>query len=73
MSATRKVDSGTLSFEEEAEKTYTFSEAQPDDSYRVYVTSNAFVPLRISSQTASGFTVQAGATVTASVGFDVFS
>jgi hypothetical protein len=63
---------GTLTFTAEAEKSVTFSEAFANTSYRVQVTSDIFAPYRIANKTTAGFTIQAGAAVTASVGYDVF-
>lgn len=63
---------GTLTFAAETEKTVTFSEAFSDTTYRVQVTSDVFAPFRITNKTVLGFTIQAGSTITASVGYDVF-
>lgn len=63
---------GTLTFTAETEKTVTFVEAFADTSYRVQFTSDVFAPFRITNKTILGFTIQAGSTITGSVGFDVF-
>lgn len=63
---------GTLTFTSETEKTVTFAEAFSDTSYRVQVTSDVFAPFRITNKTVLGFTIQAGSTITGSVGYDVF-
>lgn len=63
---------GTLSFAAETEKSVTFAEAFSNTSYRVQVTSDVFAPFRITNKTTLGFTVQAGSTITGSVGYDVF-
>jgi hypothetical protein len=63
---------GTLSFAAETEKSVTFSEAFSNTSYRVQFTSDVFAPFRITNKTILGFTIQAGSTITGSVGFDVF-
>ena len=63
---------GTLVFAAETSKSVTFAEAFADTSYRVQTTSDIFAPFRITNKTVLGFTVQAGATVTANVGYDVF-
>ena len=63
---------GTLTFTAETSKSVTFAEAFADTSYRVQTTSDVFAPFRITNKTVLGFTVQAGATVTGSVGYDVF-
>jgi hypothetical protein len=62
---------GTLAFVAEAEKTVTFVSPFPNTNYRVQVTSDVFAPYRISSKTTAGFTIQAGASITGSVGYDV--
>lgn len=71
MSATSAVN-GTLVFSASASESYTFSTPLAGTTYRVQLTSDAFVPLRITSKTVTGFTVQAAATFTGNVGFDVF-
>ena len=63
---------GTLTFTAETSKSVTFAEAFADTSYRVQTTSDIFAPFRITNKTVLGFTIQAGATVTANVGYDVF-
>jgi hypothetical protein len=63
---------GTLTFTAETEKSVTFAEAFSDTSYRVQVTSDVFAPFRITNKTVLGFTVQAGSTITGTVGYDVF-
>ncbi len=63
---------GTLTFAAETEKSVTFSEAFSDTYYRVQVTSDVFAPFRITNKTTLGFTVQAGSTITGTVGYDVF-
>ena len=63
---------GTLTFAAETEKTVTFAEVFSDTTYRVQVTSDVFAPFRITNKTVLGFTIQAGSTITASVGYDVF-
>jgi hypothetical protein len=62
---------GTLTFAAEASKSVTFATPFPDTSYRVYVTSDIFAPFRITGKTTTGFTIEAGATVSGSVGYDV--
>jgi hypothetical protein len=63
---------GTLTFASETEKTVTFASAFASTSYRVQVTSDVFAPFRITNKTVLGFTVQAGSTITGTVGYDVF-
>jgi len=64
---------GTLTFAAETEKSVTFAEAFSDTSYRVQVTSDVFAPFRITNKTVLGFTVQAGSSITGTVGYDVFA
>ena len=63
---------GTLVFAAETYKDIVFTEALSTTTYRVQLSSQIFVPLRITNKTTTGFTVQAGATVTGDVGYDVF-
>jgi hypothetical protein len=63
---------GTLVFTAEASKAFIFATPLTGTSYRVQLTTDSFVPLRVISKTTAGFTVEAGATFTGSVGFDVF-
>ena len=63
---------GTLVFTAESSKAFVFSTPQTGTAYRVQLTTDSFVPLRVISKTTAGFTVEAGATFTGSVGFDVF-
>ena len=71
MAATSAIN-GTLVFADSAEESYTFSTPMTSTTYRVQIVSDTFVPLRVINQTLVGFTVQAGATFTGNVGFDVF-
>lgn len=64
---------GTLTFSAETHKSVTFSEAFGDTNYRVQVTGDIFAPFRVTNKTVTGFTIQAGATVTGTVGYDVFA
>lgn len=64
---------GTLSFAADTSKSVTFSEAFSNTNYRVQVTSDVFAPFRITNKTTLGFTIQAGSTITGSVGYDVFA
>lgn len=63
---------GTLSFVAETSKSVSFAAAMGNTNYRVQLSSTIFAPFRITSKTVLGFTVEAGATVTGSVGYDVF-
>jgi hypothetical protein len=71
LAATSAVN-GTLVFVSENTKTYTFVTPLTTSTYRVQLTSNSFVPLRVTGQTTTSFTVQAAATFTGTVGFDLF-
>ena len=64
---------GTLSFTAETSKAVTFATAFPNTEYRVMVTSDVFAPYRITNKTTAGFTVEAGAVITGSVGYDVLA
>jgi hypothetical protein len=64
---------GNLTFAAETSKAVVFAEAFSNANYRVQVTSDIFAPFRISAKTTTGFTIQAGATVTGTVGYDVFA
>lgn len=63
---------GTLVFSSEAEKSVTFATPLTGTSYRVLLSSSVLSPLRITNKLTTGFTVQAGATITGNVGYDVF-
>jgi hypothetical protein len=63
---------GNLSFLNETDKSVTFASALSNTSYRVHLSGDVFVPLRITNKTVLGFTVQAGATITGTIGYDVF-
>lgn len=71
LAATSAVN-GTLVFADETEKSFTFTTPQTGTTYRVQVTADEFVGLRITNKTTTGFTVQASAPFTGTVGFDVF-
>jgi hypothetical protein len=62
---------GQLTFAAETSKTVTFASPFPDTTYRVHVTGDIFAPFRITNKTTAGFTIEAGATVTGIVGYDV--
>lgn len=64
---------GNLTFTAATSQAVVFSEAFSNTNYRVQVTSDIFAPFRISAKTTTGFTIQAGATVTGTVGYDVFA
>jgi hypothetical protein len=62
---------GTLTFTAETSKTVTFATALSGTTYRVHLVSDVFAPFRVISKTTTGFTIEAGATVTGTVGYDV--
>ena len=70
--ATTSAVNGTLVFSAVTEQAVVFGTAQAGTTYRVQLTSDVFVPLRITNKTTTGFTVQAGAVFTGNVGYDVF-
>lgn len=72
MASTSSVN-GTLTFTASNEESVAFTTAMSDTSYRVQLSSDSYVPLRITSKTTAGFTVEAGATFTGTVGYDVFA
>lgn len=63
---------GTLVFAASTEQSVTFTTPLSGTTYRVHLSTDSFVPLRITNKTTTGFTVQAGAEFTGSVGYDVF-
>lgn len=63
---------GILTFTEEYEKHIIFATPFANDTYRVQVSSDVFAPFRIVNKTNAGFTIQAGATISGKVGYDVF-
>ena len=63
---------GTFVFANETEKSFTFATPQVSTAYRVQLTTDEFISLRISAKTLTGFTVQASAAFSGTVGFDVF-
>lgn len=71
LAATSAVN-GTLTFTNEASKAVVFATAMTSTNYRVQVTTDEFVLLRITSKTLTGFTVEASAAFTGTVGYDVF-
>jgi len=62
---------GTLTFANDTDKAVVFAIPFGSTTYRVYVSSDIFAPFRITNKTTAGFTIQAGAQVSGSVGFDV--
>lgn len=63
---------GTISFNQENSKSVLFSTPLANDSYRVEISSDIFAPFRVSVKSKLGFTVEAGATITGTVDFDIF-
>jgi hypothetical protein len=63
---------GTIHFSADNTKSVLFSTPLANDSYRVQLTSDTFAPFRVSVKSKAGFTVEAGATITGLVDFDVF-
>ncbi len=66
------VSNGTVSFSLESYKTVLFPTPLPNSSYRVQITSDIFAPFRVVSKTTSGFTIEAGATLTGNVSYEIF-
>jgi len=71
MAATSAVN-GTLVFSASNSESYTFTTPMTSTDYRVHLDCDQFVPLRVINKTLTGFTIQAGATFSGNVGFDVF-
>lgn len=63
---------GILTFTAETSKTVNLSTPFANTNYRVLVSSQDFVPFRITTKTLTEFTIEAGTTYTGQVGFDVF-
>jgi tetrahydromethanopterin S-methyltransferase subunit E len=63
---------GILTFTAETYKDVVFVTPLTNTNYRVQLSPSIFAPLRITNKTITGFTVQAGATITGQVGYDVF-
>lgn len=63
---------GNLTFVAETYKDVSFPAAMGNTNYRVQLSSQIFAPFRITNKTVLGFTIQAGATVSGVVGYDVF-
>ncbi|MDB4278175.1 hypothetical protein N9917_01095 [Deltaproteobacteria bacterium] len=62
---------GTLVFAAVASMPVNFATPLTSTSYRVHLDSSAFVGLRVTSKTLTGFTVEATAAFTGTVGYDV--
>ena len=63
---------GILTFTAETYKDVVFVTPLTNTNYRVQLSPSVFALLRITNKTIAGFTVQAGATITGQVGYDVF-
>lgn len=70
--ATTSAVNGTLTFTSEASKSVTFATPMADTTYRVQLVSDTFVSLRVINKTTAGFDVEAAASFTGTVGYDVF-
>jgi prefoldin subunit 5 len=71
MAATSAIN-GTLTYSAETTKTVAFVTALTSSTYRVQLDSSAFVGLRVIGKTLTGFTIEASAAFTGTVGYDVF-
>lgn len=70
--ATTSAVNGELTFSDDTSQSVTFATAFSDTSYRVQVTTDSFVALRVINKTTTGFTVEASSAFTGTVGYDVF-
>lgn len=62
---------GTVTFANETSKSVSFVTPLADTSYRVVISAGVFAPFRIVNKTTAGFVLEAGATISGSVGYDV--
>jgi hypothetical protein len=62
---------GTVTFSSETEKVVTFATALASATYRVVLSPAIFATFRITSKTTAGFTIEAGASISGDVGYDV--
>jgi len=62
---------GTLTFSSETSKSVTFATPLTSTGYRVHLTTDQFVLLRVTGKTLTGFTIEASAAFTGTVGYDV--
>jgi len=65
------VVNGNLSFVAETSKSVTFSTPMAGTTYRVVFSVPDFIPVRVTSKTVGGFTVETGVTFTGTIGYDV--
>ena len=63
---------GIMTFTNEASKDVLFVAPLANTNYRVQLSPSVFAPLRITNKLTTGFTIQAGATISGQVGYDVF-
>ena len=63
---------GNLVFVAQTSKDVLFAAPTADTNYRVQISSSVFAPLRVTNKLLTGFTIQAGTTITGQVGYDVF-
>jgi len=63
---------GMLVFSSEVTKAVVFASAFANTNYRVTFSTEDFIPVRLTSKTVNGFTVEVGVTYTGSIGYDVF-
>jgi len=70
--ARTSVANGNLSFSTETQKAVVFTTPLEDTDYQVLLSPMIFSPVKVTNKTVTGFTVQAGSTVTGKVGWDVF-
>lgn len=63
---------GQLVFTGQTDRTVTFVTPMLSTNYRVVYSTLDFIPVRTTSKTTTGFTVDVGVTYTGTVGFDVF-
>jgi hypothetical protein len=70
--ARTSVANGNLTFSTETQKAVVFATPLEDTDYQVLLSPMIFSPVKVTNKTVTGFTVQAGSTVTGKVGWDVF-
>ena len=70
--ARTSVANGNLTFSSETQKVVVFTTPLDAATYQVLLSPMIFSPVKVTNKTVTGFTVQAGATVTGKVGWDVF-
>lgn len=63
---------GTVTFTLDTSKSVVFPSPLANDSYRVQITSDIFAPFRVSAKSRGGFTIEAGATISGTIDYDVF-